>query len=256
MDAQSLETVQALMGASDPQVAGQVRDGLSSVLNAVDCARLQATFEPDRGVLRVIGHIPDASDAPEIVEQVQSFVGASLPVEADLRTLPRPQCAALAGIAALGVPQSSEHLTNPRVVGPDAFARAFDYAEGDRLVLELEAPDFDAYLYVDYFDAAGQVIHLAPNDFTGAMLRPAESAVRIGAAERQGTGLEIRIGPPFGQEIAVALAASSPLHGGSRPLVEPAGTYLEWLKARIAERRRQDPDFKAEWAYFFVTTGP
>ena len=66
--------------------------------------------------------------------------------------------------------------------------------------------------------------------------------------------LNITIGPPYGQEIAAACAASSPLYDGLRPLSDPAGPYLEWLKARVAEARAKDPNFKGEWVYFFVST--
>ena len=66
--------------------------------------------------------------------------------------------------------------------------------------------------------------------------------------------MQIFIGPPYGQEIAVAFAASEPLYDGLRPLVEPAAPYLEWLKTRVTAARQANPDFKGEWVYFFVTT--
>ena len=68
------------------------------------------------------------------------------------------------------------------------------------------------------------------------------------------SGLPMFVAPPFGQEIAVALAASHPLDDGPRPMVEPAGPYLAWLRGRVAEMRQRHPDFRGEWAYFFVET--
>ena len=67
-------------------------------------------------------------------------------------------------------------------------------------------------------------------------------------------GLHVRIGPPYGQEIAAAFAASEPLYAGLRPIVEPAEPYLKWLAEQVAMARARSPDFKGEWVYFFVTT--
>ena len=67
---------------------------------------------------------------------------------------------------------------------------------------------------------------------------------------------QITVGPPYGQEIAVAFAASAPLFDGLRPLSEPAAPYLTDLKSRVAEARARDPDFKGEWVYFMVVTHP
>ncbi|MDU8946554.1 DUF4384 domain-containing protein, partial [Ovoidimarina sediminis] len=213
-------------------------------------------FDPDTGTLAVVGHVPTLSRADAVLADLQAAVGVHIPVRGDLRLLPEPQCSALAGVDALGLPQSSEQITNPRVVGPDAFARTFDFVENDRLRLDLETPDYEAYLYIDYFDASGQVIHLAPNDIVPLTRHPPETELRIGDATGNGPALDIRIGPPFGQEIAVAFATSAPLDTGGRPLSEPAGPYLDWLRTEIARTRAATPDFRGEWAYFFVTTAP
>ena len=70
----------------------------------------------------------------------------------------------------------------------------------------------------------------------------------------QDAGLKLVIGPPYGQEIAVAFAASEPLYEGFRPIQEPAAEYLEWLKVQIELKRSENDDFKGEWVYFFVST--
>ena len=260
MDAQSLATVQAFMAPENPDASlasvGGVRDTLSGVLASLPCSRLQATFDPQFGGLRIVGHVPDPKQESTLLANLHYSIGPNIPVLTDLRILPAPQCAALAGISTLGLPQSSEHLTNPRVVGADTFAHVFDFREGDRLILDLKAPEYEAYIHIDYFDANGQVIHLVPNATVPAIRHTADSIVRIGDPTSEQTALDIRIAPPFGQEIAVALATSVPLYEAPRPLVEPAEPYLDWLRGRIAEARITEPHFKGEWAYFFVTTGP
>jgi hypothetical protein len=258
IDAQSLATIQSFMRPGDlARQTAEVRDALTALLAAVPCARLQAVFDPDSGAIDLRGHIPEDAMRGPVLVALQQQAGAGLLVRDEMLILPRPQCGALSGIASVGLPQSTDQLTNPLLVGEDAHARAFDYVRGDRLVFDLTAPDYDAFVYVDYFDADGQVIHLLPNAMVPLRVQRAKSAMRIGAGDDDGLPfLDITIGPPYGQEIAVAFAASAPLYDGVRPTIEPAEGYLVWLTAKVAEARAADPGFKGEWVYFFVTTRP
>ncbi|MFK7837118.1 MAG: DUF4384 domain-containing protein [Sulfitobacter sp.] len=231
----------------------QVRDDLASALS-LPCARMQVTFDPDTTTLQLTGHVPDASQRAPVLAALQAQMGSDIAVAENLLILPSPQCGALSGIADVGLPQSTDQITNPLIVGADTHARAFRYTAGEALVMNLTAPDYAAFVYVDYFDADGNVIHLTPNDRSPLKLTDAKSALQIGAKNAEETGLFVTIGPPYGQEIAAAFAASVPLYSGLRPLVEPAEPYLAWLKTRVAEAREADPDFKGEWVYFFVTT--
>lgn len=254
-DPLSLAALQSFLAPQDQASdADAVRDGLASLLTTLPCARVQARYDPDTQSLILSGHVPDAAQASPLAQAVQSQMGADIPVRADLLVLPAPQCQALTGLAQIGLPQSNDQITNPLLVGPGTHARQFSYLQGDQLSLEIESPDYDSYVYVDYFDSAGQVIHLSPNEVTPLVLSPPAAPLRIGALTQDDPGLFITIGPPYGQEIAVAFAASRPLFDAPRPLVEPAAPYLSALRQAIAAARAQDPDFKGEWAYFFVAT--
>lgn len=259
-DPSSLAVIQAFLepGALDHanNNAGDVRDGLSSILAGVDCARLTATFNPGTGALELRGHVPDDKIRAPILATLQAQLGDGIIVTDNLLHLPRPQCGALSGIANVGLPQSTDQLTNALLIGEDAHAREYAFSEGQRLRFDLNAPDYDAYVYVDYFDADGQVIHLAPNDQVPLKSHAAKTGFGVGVDEPGQPGLNITIGPPFGQEIVVAFAASAPLFDDLRPLFEPAGPYLELLKSNVAAARNANPDFKGEWVYFFVTTSP
>lgn len=250
-DPSSLAVIQAFLpGADLDESATDLRDDLSSTLTGVDCARISAEFDIETGTLQLSGHVPSPNMRGPVLAAMQAQVGDGIRVAGDLLHLPRPQCGALAGIAAAGLPQSTDQFTDARLVGQAAHAREYRYSAGQRLGFELTAPDYPAYVYVDFFDADGQVIHLVPNNFAPLELHPAQSLFDVG---RSGD-LNITIGPPFGQEIAVAFAASRPLYDGLRPIREPADAYLDFMKAQIAAARAEDPDFKGEWVYFFVTT--
>lgn len=254
------EAVAAFLRPGDimPGDAGvlAVRDGIAAALAQFPCARLQSGFNPETGSLDLRGHIPEPAMRDAVIAGLQAQLGPGVPVTGDLLILPRPQCQMLAAFDALGLPQSSEQFTNARVIGPDAHVRDYRFAEGDRLELELTAPDYPAYVLVDYFDADGNVLHLQPNPHVPAVLVPPRSSLSVGRATPDQPALAITIAPPFGQEIAVAFALSAPVFDDARPLIEPAAPYLADLGARIAAARAADPDFRGEWVYFFVTTAP
>ncbi len=184
------------MEPGDPgSSAAEARDALEALLSQVPCSRLQAEFDPDSGTIALRGHIPEEALREPVLAALQAQVGQGIAVTDSMLILPRPQCGALAGIGAAGLPQSTDQTTNPRIVGNDAHARVFDYQGGDALVLEMQAPDYDAYVYVDYYDAAGNVIHLIPNDVVPLALHPAQSAMIVGQSAGGEPALEITVGP-------------------------------------------------------------
>jgi hypothetical protein len=220
----------------------------------VPCARLQLSFNPETAVLELRGHLPDNGLRAPVLAALQAQMGRDIAVSDQMRLLPRPQCGALSGISTVGLPQSTDQITNPLLLGADAQARVLSYSGGEKLFFDLTAPDYPAYLYVDYFDAAGDVIHLSPNATVALQLAPPKSALRIGTKSAGDPGLQITVGPPYGQEIAVAFAASSPLYAGHRPLIESAPAYLDFLREQIARAKAKDADFKGEWVYFLIET--
>ena len=257
LSAASLAAIAAFMRPEDVgSGARELRDGIAGILASVPCARLQTEFDPEAGALVLRGHIPEDGLRAPVLAALRTQIGASIPLQDKLLILPRPQCAALAGIAGIGLPQSTEQLTNPRVIGDEGFARTYTYANGDRLELELQAPDYPSFVYVDYFTADGSVLHLQPNQIVSLPFAAPKSALSVGKPTADGAFLDLTIGPPFGQEIAVAFAASAPLYDRLRPLQEPADPYLAWLRDRVAAKRSEDPSFKGEWVYFFVSTVP
>ncbi|TDL85491.1 DUF4384 domain-containing protein [Meridianimarinicoccus aquatilis] len=258
VDPTSLAAIQSFMQPGDLAQSGvnsgTARDGIAQLLSSVPCARLQTTFVPPTGHLELRGHIPEDGLRAPILAALQNQIGSSIPVSDNTLILPRPTCGALAGIANVGLPQSTEQDKNPRVVGPDTHARVYRFKENDRLAFDLVGPDYPAYFYIDYFDANGMVVHLQPNEIVSLAEIEAKQSLVIGRDAQGQAALDIRVSPPFGQEIMVAFAASTPLYEGVRPLQELAAPYLEFLRDRVSWTRANTPDFKGEWVYFFVET--
>lgn len=255
IDPVSLAAFQSFTRPEDPTTSATgLRDGLAGVLSAVPCARLQVAFDPETATLELRGHLPEDELRAPVLAALQAQMGRDISLSDKMRLLPRPQCGALSGISNVGLPQSTDQITNPLLLGADAQARVLSYSGGEQLYFDLTAPDYPAYLYVDYFDAAGNVIHLSPNEVVPLEQATPKSALIVGARAAGEPGLLITVGPPYGQEIAVAFAASTPLYQGLRPLSEPAAPYLAFLKERVSNVRAQGADFKGEWVYFLVET--
>lgn len=249
LDPQGLAAVQAFLPPAARGTEGEeVRDDIAALMSSVPCARVHTAFNAETGALELRGHVPTEDARPRLVGALQARVGETLPVQDALRLLPEPQCNVLAGIEALGLPPSEEQFTDPALVGETGWAQDYSFVEGDAFELALEGPDYPAHVYLDYFDGAGNVVHIVPNEFVALPDLAPEEPFAVGRA----TGLDLRISPPFGQEIVVAIATEAPLYDGVRPIVEPAAAYLEFLRARLDALA----PLRGEWAYFFVTTGP
>ena len=239
--------------AGSAAFAGSVRDGIGAALARFPCSRLQAAFQPATGGLEIRGHIPSEEFRPAIVGMLQGTVGESIPVGDSVLILPAPQCGVLDAVDRLDLPQSRDQIDDPLVIGEEAQARIMRYEDGARMAMALEGADYDAHIYMDYYDGDGNVIHLLPSEFRADNFFAANAPFVIGD---DASGLRLTATPPFGQDIVVVLATTSPLYEGVRPLVEPAVDYLPWLHGRVDAFRAADPGFRGEWAYLFVMTGP
>lgn len=258
VDPVSLAAIQAFVQVGDLKNSnsnvGDVRDEITQTLGSIPCSRIQAQFIPESGSLRLNGHIPENGLREPILKIMQQQMGEDIKVIDNLLILPRPQCGIISSIKAVGLPQSTDQLTNPLLVGEDAHVKDYNYQEGERLKLDMIAPHYDSYIYVDYFDATGMVLHLQPNSIIPTEKQIANSKLSVGRELDGRPSLKIMIAPPFGQEIAVAFASSESLYDGIRPTIEPAQPYLSFLQDRINVAKKANKNFKGEWVYFFIST--
>ncbi|WP_282607850.1 DUF4384 domain-containing protein [Pelagibius sp. Alg239-R121] len=260
LDEQSVAAIQSFMQpgevAQSASFAGSVRDGIGGALAQFPCSRLQAAFQPDSGVLEIRGHVPAAAMQADVVAMLERSVGGAIPIGSSLLVLSAPQCGVLDAVEGLGLPQSKDQENDPLEVGQEAQAQILSFEEAQKVVFSLQAPEFDAHIYVDYFDKDGTVVHVLPNKYLSANRHPANARFDIGDDDASGSGFEMRVAPPFSQDIAVVLGTNIKLHDEPRPLSEDAEGYLSWLRNRINKLRSENSAFRGEWAYLFVRTGP
>lgn len=255
----TIEAAAALRLPPDASQTEGLRDALAERLADVDCARVQTVYNPETGAIDLRGHVRNDRDRATLIDRVNSELEGSLPLNDRLRQLDAPQCTVLVRLAEMPLPQSVEQLVNPLIIGADLQTRTYSYADSQRMHFDLAGADYDAWLYLDYYDSDGQVLHLLPNEFIDPIFLAAKAPFVFGDGSDRDPArgkFEMRVSPPFGQDIAVAIVANKPLFEAPRPTVESAATYLKDLAERLETLRRSRPEFKGEWVYLFIETNP
>lgn len=244
----------------NPQASGQaLRDELSRKLADVRCSRAQTSYDPTSGALELRGHVKSDADRDTLVAALETELDGAIPILDRLNRLGEPQCEALNSLSDMDLPQSVEQFTNPLIIGDDLHTRVYRFRDGQAMRFEVLGADYDAWFYLDFFDGKGQVLHLVPNAKIAPLVLRAGQGLVVGGggAEDIAAGLfELRVSPPFGQDIAVAMVANRQIFDQERDLVEPADTYLAEVARRVREMRMEFEDFKGEWVYLFVETQP
>jgi hypothetical protein len=217
------------------------------------CGRVAATFTPDDGTVVLSGHLRSAQDRAAFVARLSTLAGVRRVADGDLHVVGEPYCRVLGFLGGPGLTRSEDQRHDVAAIGQPAQAGVVHIRAGRPLELQLGGPDFPSFVYVDYFTADGRVYHLLP--------APGSKENRLGADERlalggrNGRGLKATIGPPFGLDMVVAVAATRPVFAQSRPVVEDAAVYLAEFEAALAAARR-DEGLRIEYSYFLIRTTP
>ncbi len=124
------------------------------------------------------------------------------------------------------------------------------FVEGEPLVLDVVAPLYRSYLYVDYLFRNGYVVHLLPNRRSGP--------VRLDAGERLSLGKDGDwiVSPPFGQEMIAVISSPVPLFADTRQVQEFDADYLAALNERLKAESTGTEGRPVTADFVFITTKP
>ncbi len=171
------------------------------------------------------GIIQDGHDAQDLVaELAETLPGQRF--ENALQAVGRPVCAAAAVVA---------RFRQPDQLTMTAAAGKAEYADGEIVAVDIALPPVSGYLYVDYYQLDGQVVHILPLAGDLPSQTEPDGQLRFGDGS---TGLTLRVGPPFGREMLTAFVVPERLFPQPRETVEAAEIYLVDLAAqasRLAE---------------------
>ena len=193
-------------------------EAMMDLVATYDCADLRASTADD-GTVQVTGIFRDGDDVAAFVGELEAAFGSAA-VRTELDPLGEPNCAAAAFIG----PFRPDYRMMTLAAAEPTFK------EGDLIVVEISADDTARYLYIDYFQLDGTVIHLLPEAVNGP------KRIRPGAPLRLGDGSTSeflwRAAAPFGRELLTVLMSTRPLFEQPRPVEEPTEDYLPRLRAR------------------------
>jgi hypothetical protein len=223
---------------------------VEQVLDRFECSELSYSLGTHNTV-SLKGHVATEEEVERLKQEVTGVPGVGSVSAEAVEVLIWPYC------EVVEVLSPHKQINAERGYGlrilPSGHSERFK--EGEWLVLDLVAPNFDTYLYVDYYQLDGIVVHMLPNprDARDAENRhPANARLTIGRPELDKGWKGWEVGPPFGQEMIVIMATPNPLFPESRAESEPAKQYLDVLRQGIGGNRPDNGQFIAD--YFFIFT--
>lgn len=223
---------------------------IDALLKGLKCARVESAYALRGGNVELSGHVKTDADRGDLLAQIAQIPGVKTITDANLYIVGEPYCDVLTLLARAD--RSREQRGDIKEIGNPAQAGVMRLTRGEPVKLQLKAPDFAAFLYVDYFSSDGKVFHLVPNrDYGDGPFTPGE---RFGLGNPGDPGPQVRVAPPFGLDMIVALGSSERLFTEPRPPAEDAHAYLAALAATIDRVKQDNPQLKLEYAYHLIFT--
>ena len=223
----------------------ELRTELAAATAEFSCASLGYSVAPDR-TMRLSGFAANPGDIDRLRSTVGRISGIGK-VVLDVGVRIWPYCEAVAVLQ-----PAVEHMPAPgpslALVPPGAGAHI-----GDALVIDIQAPSFDGYMYVDYFaDAEGHVIHLLPSGRDSSNLQLQRAHLVLG--NNPGARCWTLAGNPGEQQLATLIATAKPLFPEPRPELDNATDYLPRLTDAI--NRLPERSSRAATSLFFQLLDP
>lgn len=200
------------------------RENLANLLAKYPCASLVTETNID-GTQFVRGYL-QALDIQRLNDDlVQAFGGKAIDSHG-VKAWDDTFC----DVVALLSPLKSTNDNNDYGLKVKSGADDNRYVMDDYLEMNVTAPNHNAYLYVDYFQLNGHVLHMYPTKPEQMTVNEPNTTLSIGQA---GQAKRWQISPPYGTEIVSVIASPTPLFKQLRNEDELTETYLADLKAAV-----------------------
>jgi predicted Ser/Thr protein kinase len=208
-----------------------VRAEIAATVTGYLCADLSYSVGPDR-VATLSGYVASADDLKQLAQRVDSVHGIA-GSHMDVKLRPWPYCEAASVLKPL-IASAGASAAGLTFASADAMARI-----GSPLALDIRAPGFDGYAYVDYYNADGDVLHLFPNDNDALNFRPARNGFVLGRPPQVGMHGCWTLSGDTGEQLVTYIASSEPLFTKPRPAQEHAKDYLAALSHVVSGDGKQ-----------------
>ena len=208
-----------------------VRAIVREILAEFQCANTTANLSGD-GSLSISGFVSSREDLDKLRLKMSRLEGITNFSE-DLAVHPRPFCEMLVMLQRHQPPGISPALqTRLELNNPGRR-----YKQGDYLVVSATlGRAFDGYLYIDYLDSDGTVVHMLPSPKRLQNGVHAGQKVVVGAEGPDPRGyFSYEIEPPYGPGLIVAITSRQALFDTSSPRghIETAAEYFPALRTAL-----------------------
>ncbi|HEV2675039.1 MAG TPA: protein kinase [Aliidongia sp.] len=208
------------------------------VTSAYQCAHLTVSLGNDlKG--NVTGFVSSQLDLSGLRASLVGLRGAEIAADG-VKVFERPFCS---------IVQSLDTTTTAGAPAVEFNRSSKIYHNGDKLVLNARTGDRDGYLYVDYIDNTGSVVHMQPLPGKPAALVKAGTRVTLGTASPTPKANEkiYEVSEPFGSNMIVTFVSPKPLFDRPRPEQEAYDQYSDALEAAL---RRTGPGVDSSYSFF------
>ncbi len=223
-----------------PPTQAAIRDALSTALAKAPCSVTRTSIE---GHSVVIAGIVGRNAEPGLRQIARDALPANVANDdynLRLDAFDGPYCDVLDTIR----PQANVPVG---IALRDGGARLL---EDQYIIPRLTMPAFQGWMQLDYFSSDGTLSHLQPSKQAPARQSSAGSTVTVGTTGKDGW----QVNPPFGTDMIVAIASSSPLFTPERPEDDSVAAYLAALRATMDSAARKGVRLAA--GAFLVQTVP
>lgn len=209
--------------AAPPEEAVPVKpESVAQVIAAAPCSLLRARI--DGNTLQVSGYA-----AESVLAGLRDKLG-KVPGVRTLKLDAQPLTSDKCDVVKLVAPYWSGSRKAGEAAGAVLRTRGgSQLTEGTPLVLDVNTPPHDSYVYVDYFSADGKVAHLVPSGRIQGNQAPASYSATVGDSG------DWIISKPFGTELVVLLTTPAPLFPARRAEFETRQEYLKALEKPLAQ---------------------
>ena len=217
-----------------------LRRAVVAAVEGAECAAVRGDLTR-AGTISMQGVVGRGGPVQDLLRHIRN-AAPTAPLDWTVEEIEGPYCGPLNLVRAFTRPFGS--VTGGMEIGlRDGRNRLQD---DDAIEIRATAPDFPAYLQIDYFASDGTVSHLQ-TAAQGNPVLPARSMQSFVAGA---------VAAPFGTDLIVSIGSSVPLFGKTQPLSGDAEPYLRQLRGAIEAAIKRRAELAAGILAVYTTPKP
>ena len=234
--------------------AGELAAQVSRAVDSFQCANVRPSLVNDQDV-RLAGFVSSSDELSRLRAAASSIANIGRIDDSAVAVYPLSHCRLVKLINESAAPSGALPAPRLQFNNPDLV-----YKGGDTLIVNAGGTAaYSGYLYVDYFDNEGNVVHMLPMQLHPDNRMKSGQIITLGTQKEGGKPGErvYEIGAPFGPNMIVAIASPKPLFRKARAEEqENAEAYLSALTQEIKAAATAPDGGRLVAAYTMFNTVP